>query len=94
MRPRPARNVRRPSPPSPLPFISQVVLAEFGYGGKLMPTFPFLDPTIPRLTAWWLKTTGMPIIYYDLMAHGIETFAWPTIKPATTSIPKSGKYTK
>lgn len=26
----------------------KVILAEFGYGGKLLPTFP-LDPTIPQI---------------------------------------------
>ena len=32
----------------------RIVLAEFGYGGKLLPTFP-LDPTVPRKSAWFLR---------------------------------------
>jgi len=30
----------------------KIVLAEFGFGGKLLPTFP-LDPTVPRRSAWF-----------------------------------------
>ena len=40
----------------------RIVLAEFGYGGKLLPTFP-LDPTVPRKSAWFLKATLLPWIY-------------------------------
>src|SRR5690348_15012866 len=32
----------------------KVILAEFGFGGKLLPTFK-LDPTVPRFLAWLLK---------------------------------------
>jgi sulfide:quinone oxidoreductase len=54
----------------------KVVLAEFGYGGKLLPTFP-LDPTVPRWLAWSLKAHWMPTIYFDLMLRGHEFLAKP-----------------
>ncbi len=54
----------------------KVVLAEFGYGGKLLPTFP-LDPTKARRSAWFLKATAMPPIYWNLMLRGREWLARP-----------------
>ena len=58
----------------------KVVLAEFGYGGKLLPTFP-LDPTVPRRLAWDLKVKMMPGIYFDLMLRGREWLAEPRHLP-------------
>ncbi|MGQ7957852.1 TIGR01244 family sulfur transferase [Pseudomonas sp. SP16.1] len=58
----------------------KVVLAEFGYGGKLLPTFP-LDPTVPRRLAWDLKVKMMPGIYFDLMLRGREWLAEPKCLP-------------
>jgi sulfide:quinone oxidoreductase len=52
----------------------KIILAEFGYGGKLLPTFP-LDPTIPRASAWWLKATALPWIYWNAMLKGREWLA-------------------
>jgi sulfide:quinone oxidoreductase len=49
----------------------KVVLAEFGYGGKLLPTFP-LDPTVPRALAWRLKTTVFPWLYWNGLLKGRE----------------------
>ncbi len=37
-----------------------VILAEFGYGGKLLPTLA-LDATVPRRSAWFLKAT-LPLV--------------------------------
>ena len=54
----------------------KVILAEFGYGGKLLPTFP-VDPRVPRRLAWDLKTKWMPGIYFDLMLKGHEWLAEP-----------------
>ena len=54
----------------------KVVLAEFGYGGKLLPTFP-LEPAVPRRLQWWLKRRGMPVIYWELMLKGREWYAGP-----------------
>ncbi|KFJ90971.1 beta-lactamase [Pseudomonas sp. 1-7] len=58
----------------------KVVLAEFGYGGKLLPTFP-LDPAVPRRMAWELKVKMMPSIYFDLMLRGREWLAEPQHLP-------------
>jgi sulfide:quinone oxidoreductase len=58
----------------------KVVLAEFGYGGKLLPTFP-LDPTVPRWLNWNLKATWMPLIYFNLMLKGHEWLAKPHHTP-------------
>lgn len=58
----------------------KVVLAEFGYGGKLLPTFP-LDPAVPRRLAWDLKVRMMPSIYFDLMLRGREWMAEPKHLP-------------
>ncbi len=58
----------------------KVILAEFGYGGKLLPTFP-LDPRVPRRIAWQLKAAWMPAIYWDLMLRGREWLAEPKMLP-------------
>ncbi|MGZ0019374.1 TIGR01244 family sulfur transferase [Nitrosomonas sp. wSCUT-2] len=54
----------------------KVLLAEFGFGGKLLPTFP-LDPTIPSKFYWFLKTTVFPWIYWNGMLKGKEWLARP-----------------
>ncbi len=54
----------------------KVVLAEFGYGGKLLPTFPF-DPRVPRRSGWIFKQKLLPYIYWDLMMKGHEWLATP-----------------
>lgn len=55
----------------------KVVMAEFGYGGKLLPTFPLI-PTVPRRFAWLLKATVMPWLYWNLMLKGREWLARPS----------------
>lgn len=54
----------------------KVVLAEFGYGGSILPTFP-LDGRVPRWFSWWLKETAMPKIYWSYMLKGKEPLARP-----------------
>jgi sulfide:quinone oxidoreductase len=54
----------------------KVVLAEFGYGGKLLPTFP-MEPAVPRYSQWVLKRYLMPMIYWDMMLKGREWYAGP-----------------
>ncbi|TLU71088.1 NAD(P)/FAD-dependent oxidoreductase [Lichenicoccus roseus] len=49
----------------------KVVLAEFGYGGKVTPSFP-LDPRVPRLSAWLLKQNFLPYMYWNWMLKGSE----------------------
>lgn len=57
----------------------KVVLAEFGFGGKLLPTFP-LYPAKARWSSWFLKQTIMPWLYWNLMLKGIEWLAKPSRK--------------
>jgi sulfide:quinone oxidoreductase len=47
----------------------KVILAEFGYGGKLLPTFP-LDPTVERRLYWHLKKDLLPSLYWPGMLRG------------------------
>ena len=51
-------------------------MAEFGYGGKLQPTFP-LKPAVARTSMWWLKRYAMPRIYFSMMLKGHEWLAKP-----------------
>ncbi|MEB6537092.1 NAD(P)/FAD-dependent oxidoreductase [Pantoea stewartii] len=52
----------------------KVVLAEFGYGNRLLPTFP-LHTARPSRVAWWLKAWFLPRFYWAGMLRGIEWFA-------------------
>jgi sulfide:quinone oxidoreductase len=54
----------------------KVILAEFGFGGKLLPTFP-LDPTVPRYLAWLLKAKFLPWFYWHGFLKGREWLARP-----------------
>ena len=56
--------------------IGKIILAEFGYGGKLLPTFP-IDPTVARRSAWILKKNMLPAIYWSAMLKGREWLARP-----------------
>lgn len=57
----------------------KIVLAEFGYGGALRPSFPsfLLDGTKPSRAAWFLKETVLPPIYWKAMLKGKEWMAKP-----------------
>ena len=57
----------------------KIVLAEFGYGGKLLPTFPtwIIDSKKPSRLAWFLKEKLLPPIYWKAMLKGKEWFAKP-----------------
>jgi sulfide:quinone oxidoreductase len=57
----------------------KVVLAEFGFGGKLLPTFP-LHPPVARRSSWFMKQLLMPWLYWNLMQKGIEWLAKPSRK--------------
>ncbi|AQS88303.1 oxidoreductase [Neoasaia chiangmaiensis NBRC 101099] len=49
----------------------KVVLAEFLYGGKPAPSFPY-DQRSPSRFAWFLKTQGFPRLYWNLMLRGYD----------------------
>ena len=57
----------------------KIVLAEFGYGGKLLPTFPewLIKDVEPSRAAWFLKEKLLPTVYYQLMLKGREWMAKP-----------------
>ena len=57
----------------------KIVLAEFGYGGKLLPSFPswLIDGTKPSRAAWILKEKLLPPIYWSAMLKGREWMAAP-----------------
>jgi sulfide:quinone oxidoreductase len=57
----------------------RIVLAEFGFGGKLLPTFP-INPAVPRRSAWILKKYILPMLYWDAMLKGREWLARPASK--------------
>lgn len=60
----------------------KIVLAEFGYGGKLLPTFPtwLNDGTKPTYLAWVLKEDLLPPFYWHGMLKGYEWFVKPTMR--------------
>lgn len=57
----------------------KIVLAEFGYGGMLKPSFPsfLVDGTKPTRAAWFLKEKMLPPIYWQAMLKGKEWKAKP-----------------
>ena len=57
----------------------KIVLAEFGFGGRLMPSFPkwFIDSQQPSRLAWILKERILPPIYWWAMLKGREWLAKP-----------------
>jgi sulfide:quinone oxidoreductase len=63
----------------------KIVLAEFGYGGKLLPSFPkwLIDGTKPQRLSWLLKSEALPWIYWNGMLKGREWMAAPQALPST-----------
>ncbi|MGP1358943.1 TIGR01244 family sulfur transferase [Roseicyclus sp.] len=57
----------------------KIVLAEFGYGGALLPSFPrwLIDGTKPTRAAWFLKETVLPPFYWKAMLRGKEWMVKP-----------------
>lgn len=48
----------------------KVLMCEFGYDDKLMPTIPWLDPAVERGMWWTLKMHGLKPMYYHGMLKG------------------------
>lgn len=59
----------------------KIVLAEFGYGGKLLPSFPkwLVEGTRPSRFSWLLKEKMLPWVYWNAMLKGKEWLAEPNI---------------
>ena len=57
----------------------KIVLAEFGYGGKPLPSFPtwLIDGTRPSRLSWLLKDTILPPVYWHGMLKGREWMVKP-----------------
>lgn len=57
----------------------KIVLAEFGYGGALLPSFPrwLIDGTQPTRAAWFLKEQILPPFYWKAMLRGKEWMVKP-----------------
>jgi sulfide:quinone oxidoreductase len=49
----------------------KVLMCEFGYDEKLLPTIPFLDPAVERGMWWTLKVHGLMPMYYHGMLKGL-----------------------
>jgi sulfide:quinone oxidoreductase len=60
----------------------KIVLAEFGYGGKRLPSFPawLIDDTKPSHLAWLLKERMLPPIYWHGMLKGHEWMVAPEVE--------------
>ncbi|MCO6416130.1 TIGR01244 family phosphatase [Siccirubricoccus sp. KC 17139] len=59
----------------------RILLAEFGYGGKLLPSFPawLIDGTRPSRLAWLLKERVLPFVYWQGMLKGREWLVTPKL---------------
>ena len=57
----------------------KIVLAEFGYGGKLLPSFPrwVINGERPSRLAWILKEKILPPVYWKAMLKGKEWMVNP-----------------
>lgn len=62
----------------------KILLAEFGYGGKLLPSFPswIIEGTKPQRLSWLLKSEALPWIYWNGMLKGREWMAQPQHRAA------------
>jgi sulfide:quinone oxidoreductase len=49
--------------------VGKAILAEFIYGGKVTPTLP-LNPAKEHWIGWWIKVTGLPLMYWNYMLKG------------------------
>jgi uncharacterized protein (TIGR01244 family) len=65
----------------------KIVLAEFGYGGKLLPSFPrwLINGERPSRLAWILKEKILPPIYWKAMLKGRDWMVNPQRSKADSS---------
>lgn len=65
----------------------KIVLAEFGYGGKVLPSMPkwLINGLQPSSAAWFLKKVMLPKIYFGAMLRGKEWLVSPTIDPSRSN---------
>ena len=67
--------------------MGKAILAEFIYGGKVTPTLP-LNPAKEHWVGWWIKVTGLPLMYWNYMLKGHVWFR-STIRPSRAMPPNS-----
>jgi sulfide:quinone oxidoreductase len=67
--------------------LNKVMLAEFSYGGKVTPSFPYLDPRKESWLWWFGKTIGFPWLYWSLMLKG-SRFDIPHLEKYTAKLVK------
>lgn len=59
----------------------KVIMAEFIYGGKVTPTLPaFTKPHRESRSMWPVKTTFLPMLYWEFMLKGHEAFPEPDLE--------------
>jgi sulfide:quinone oxidoreductase len=49
--------------------VGKAILVEFGYGGKLLPSFPFISPKEESWVVWMMKEKMLQPAYYAML-HG------------------------
>jgi len=66
----------------------KIVMAEFGYGGKLLPAFPtwVVPGTKATRRSWHLKASILPMVYWNQMLKGKEYLANPVMKPVSPKV--------
>lgn len=58
----------------------KAIMAEFIYGGKVTPTLPYIaKPNKPSTIMWYVKTLGLPVLYWHFMLKGHEKFLEPRL---------------
>jgi len=64
----------------------KIVLAEFGFGGKLLPSFPqwVINGQKPSRLAWILKEKILPPVYWKAMLRGREWMVDPELTKSRT----------
>ena len=58
----------------------KIILAEFGFGGKLLPTWEFINPLRPYRFYWMLKKWVLPWVYWHALLKAREWYARPSKK--------------
>lgn len=66
----------------------KIILAEFGYGGTLLPTFLFINSAQPSRIFWHLIRHILPWLYWNGMLKGREWLARPTEPTPIESVEK------
>jgi sulfide:quinone oxidoreductase len=70
--------------------MGKAILAEFIYGGKVTPTLP-LNPAKEHWVGWWIKVTGLPLMYWHYMLKGHVSFPKHNIAFKGDAVSQTGK---